>query len=206
MNDKIIEALNWRYATKAFDTSKKVGDADFATIKEAMRLAPSSYGIQPWTFVWVEDAETKSKLAAAAYGQGQVASADKVLVIAVKTDLKKAISEYVQGMADASGKTPADFADFKGMMDGTADMADINWYKKQAYIALGFAMQTAALLSVDSCPMEGFDASAFDEILGLTAKGLTSVVILPIGHRSSEDAHASDPKFRLDSPVVNVTV
>jgi nitroreductase len=206
MNDKIIEALNNRYATKAFDTIKKVSDADFTTLKEVLRLTPSSYGIQPWTFVWVEDAETKAKLMGAAYGQPQVASADKVLVIAAKTDTKKAISEYVQGMADASGKTPEDFADFAGMMNGTADMRDLNWNQKQGYIALGFALQTTALLGLDACPMEGFDPAAFDEILGLTTKGLTATVIMPLGYRSSEDTHASDPKFRFASDVVHLTV
>jgi nitroreductase len=207
MNEQIIAALSNRYATKAFDPSKKISDADFATLKEALRLTPSAYGIQPWSFVWVENKEVRAKLVGAAYGQAQVGSADKFLVIAAKTDLKQAIAEYITDTTTKAGMPEENLAGFKAMMDGSADVSTIEWYKKQCYIALGFAMETASLLGIDNGPMEGFDPAQFDEILGLNSKGLTSTVLLCLGYRSAEDTeNANKPKNRFASELVNITV
>jgi nitroreductase len=205
-NDVITKSLNARYATKVYDTTKKISPEDFATIKEALRLTPSSYGIQPWKFVWVDSAEVRAKLVGAAYGQAQVGQADKLLVIAAKTDMIAAIDEYVADMATKSGQPKETFADFEGMMKGTAAMATDAWYQKQCYIALGVAIETAAILGIDAGPMEGFDAAAYDEILGLSELGLHSTVILSFGYRADSDAHAKDPKVRFSAEQLNITV
>ncbi len=206
INQNIEQALNRRYATKVFDTTKKISEPDFATIQQALRLAPSSYGIQPWTFVWVQDKAKRELMKAASYGQPQVTDADRLLIIAVKTDTKAAIKTYVDGMISATGKSAADFAEYKARMDGSAERSDLSWSRRQTYIALGFALQTAALLGVDACPMEGFDAAAVDKILGLTEKGLASSVMLTLGYGVEGGSPNQHHKFRFPTSDVNITV
>ncbi len=206
MNSQIEQALNRRYATKAFDKTKKISDKDFATIQQALRLAPSSYGIQPWTFVWIQDPAKRVQMHAASYNQPQVIDADRLLIIAVKTDMKAAIQSYVSGMAKASGKTEQDFAEYKKMMDGKADRSDISWFARQTYIALGFALQTTAMLGLDACPMEGFDPAAVDKILGLTEKGLSASVMMAIGYGIENGSPNQHHKFRFAVDTVNLIV
>ncbi len=202
MNDQITSSLNRRFATKTFDSSKSISDADLATINETLRLTPSSYGIQPWKFVWVKDTAKRAELRTSC-GQAQVADASAFLVIAVKTDLLAAIQEYVDGMATATGQTAESFAGFHNMMNGTAAQRDISWFQKQAYIALGFALHTIANLGLDSCPMEGFNPDEFDRILGLTEMGLRSTLILAVGYATEPNPR---PKFRFPLDQVSITI
>jgi nitroreductase len=203
MNESIISALTRRYATKAFDPTKPVSPADLATIKESLRLAPSAYGIQPWTFVWAS-ADKRAELFAGPCAQGQVASAPQVLVVAVKTDMTAAIEQYVVGMAEASGSSVDDLAGFKTMMLGTASTHGINWFQRQAYIALGFGLHTVAMLGLDSCPMEGFNADGVDEVLGLGALGLRSTVMMAVGYAAIDSV--ARPKFRFPVDQANITI
>jgi nitroreductase len=204
INQNIEQALNRRYATKVFDSSKKISEQDFATIQQSLRLAPSSYGIQPWAFVWVQDKAKRELMKAASYGQPQVTDADRLLIIAVKTDTKAAIKTYVDGMVSATGKSAADFAEYKASMDGSAERSDLSWSRRQTYIALGFALQTAALLGVDACPMEGFDPAAVDKILGLTELGLASSVMLTLGYGVEGGSPNQHHKFRFETNDVNI--
>ncbi len=206
MNESIELALNRRYATKVFDPSKKISDRDFATIQESLRLAPSSYGIQPWTFVWVNDKAKREQLRAASFNQAQVVDADRLLYIAVKTDLKAAIQTYVDGMASASGKTTQELATFKSMMDGSAERSGQAWFDRQTYIALGFALQTAALLGIDACPMEGFNPTAVDSILGLGEKNLSAKVMLTLGYGVDGATPNQHHKFRFASSQVHLAI
>jgi nitroreductase len=206
MNQSIAAALNRRYATKAFDPNKKISDADFASIQNALRMAPSSYGIQPWTFVWVQDKEKRAQVRAASFNQPQTVDADRLLIVAIKTDLAGAIDHYVSQMAAASGKAEQDFAQYKGMMHGTATNKGLPWFQRQAYIALGFGLQTAALLGVDACPMEGFDPDALNKILGLTEKGLTATVMLALGYGIDGGSPNQHHKFRFGAEAVHLTV
>ena len=198
----LINALNWRYATKKFDTSKTVSDADLSTLKQAVNLTATSFGLQPFRVLIVSDQETKDKLRAAAYDQGQVSDASHIFVFAAKLDVTP---EYVDDFIKLTAETrdiPLESVQgygeyIKGSIAGKDETFILNWNKRQAYIALGSLLAAAGELRVDSCPMEGFDPTKFDEILGLKEKGLTATVIAPVGYRHAEDHAAQYAKVRL---------
>ena len=198
----LIDALKWRYAAKKFDTDKVVPDADISTIKQAVNLAATSFGLQPFRVVIVTDQETKTKLRAAAYDQGQLTEASHLFVFAAKTSISP---EYVDDFMKLTATTrDIPLATVKGygeyIKGSIADRDQefiLNWNKRQAYIALGNLLASAASLKVDSCPMEGFEAGKFDEILGLKEKGLTATVIAPVGYRHADDSSAQYAKVRL---------
>ena len=196
----LINDLEWRYATKKM-TGESVSTEQLSHILKATNLAATSYGLQPFTIMVISNAEIKQKLQAAAYGQEQVGTASHVFVFAVPLNLtEKEVNEYIQNIAETRD-LPLEALDFfKGMISGTVNSLSAedlqNWSAKQAYIALGTALAAAAEQKVDACPMEGFDATQFDEILDLTNQGLKSVVIMPIGFRSEEDASAHYKKVR----------
>lgn len=209
--NNIINALNWRYATKSFDPSKKLSDEQLDTILESMRLSASSYGLQPWKFIVVSNPETRTALRAAAWDQTQVTDASVFIVLTVRTDVDAAyVDAYMKSIADARGMDVSALAGFADMIKGTISRRTaeqvIDWSSRQVYIALGTALTTAAQLEVDACPMEGFDESKFDEILGLKEKRLTSRVCLALGFRSAEDTSASYKKVRFAKNEVIVTM
>ena len=196
----LINDLNWRYATKAMNGGT-VSEEKLNAILDATNLTASSYGLQPYTIMVVSNEEVKIQLQAAAYGQVQVGSSSHVLVFCVPTKLiPDDAKTFIENIAATRGIPLEALAGYQGMITGTINgMNEVQqqaWSAKQAYIALGTALIAAAEQKVDACPMEGFDAVKFDEILGLEAKGLKSVVILPIGFRSPEDATANYKKVR----------
>lgn len=191
-SENIIRLLNWRYATKSFDTSKKLNDVQLATLLNAIQLAPSSYGLQPYQIIVVSNQEVKETLKDAAYGQPQLAQASQVLVFARTKNYTIAhVDEYAANIIATRGVTAEEIKGYVDTMKGTVESQTQDelavWNSKQAYLALGFLLESAALNGIDACPMEGFDAAKFDEILGLDAKNLASVVIATIGFRSTED-------------------
>lgn len=200
MREEILNALARRYATKIFDSSKKVSADDLRAILESGRLAPSSLGIEAWKFLVVENAELRSKCRAAGYGQAKITDAPHVIVIARRTDVRERIAnELVSRTAATLGVETASLAAFQGMVEGAIrtkdDQALDAWVRSQAYIPLGMMVETAALLEIDSCPMEGFDPKQIDEVLGLGAKNLTATTMLAIGYRG-DDPFAKRPKTR----------
>ena len=191
-SENIIRLLNWRYATKSFDTSKKLDDVQLATLLNAVQLAPSSYGLQPYQIIVVSNQEVKEVLKGAAYGQQQLAQASHVLVFARTKNYTTAhVDEYAANIIAIRGVTAEEIKGYVDTMKGTVESQTQDelavWNSKQAYLALGILLESAALNGIDACPMEGFDAAKFDEILGLDAKNLASVVIATIGFRSTED-------------------
>ena len=191
-SENIIRLLNWRYATKSFDTSKKLDDVQLATLLNAVQLAPSSYGLQPYQIIVVSNQEVKETLKGAAYGQPQLAQASHVLVFARTKNYTIAhVDEYAANIIATRGVTAEEIKGYVDTMKGTVESQTQDelavWNSKQAYLALGILLESAALNGIDACPMEGFDAAKFDEILGLDAKNLASVVIATIGFRSTED-------------------
>jgi nitroreductase / dihydropteridine reductase len=197
---ELINDLNWRYAAKSMNGTK-IPAEKLTTILEATRLSASSYGLQPYHILVVQNEDTKAKLQAAAYNQVQVGTSDAVLVFCVQEKLTAAdVETFVANIVQTRKVDPAMLEGYKQMMLGTVnsltDAQQQEWSAKQAYIALGTALIAAANQQVDACPMEGFDKAQFDEILGLTEKGLKSVVILPLGYRSSEDYLAKLAKVR----------
>lgn len=197
-----MAALGWRYAVQNFDPAKKVSGDDLKTILESGRLAPSSYGLEPWQFIVVENSTVREQMKAAAYGQGKVTEASHLIVIARRTDTRENIvRERLERMAKIQNQDVTSLDGFKQMVDGVIasrdDAALDIWNSRQAYIALGMMMETASLLGIDNAAMEGFDPKGVDEILGLSGKHLTATVMLAVGYRGM-DASADRPKVRRD--------
>jgi nitroreductase len=200
--DAVLEQINWRYATKRFDTMKKIGDADIETIETAMSLSPSSYGLQPWKFINVQNQALRGQLRAAAYNQPQVTEASHVYIFAAKKGLdENFIDHYIQQVADVRGMSTENLKGFRDTMVGDlvkgprSKIID-SWSQRQCYIALGFLLETACLLEVDACPMEGFDPAGFDKILGLEGTGWGTVCMAALGFRSPEDQTRQYKKVR----------
>ena len=196
-----IENLNWRYATKKFDASKKVSEENLNSLIEAVILSASSYGLQPYKIIVVTNPEIREKLKPAAWGQAQITDASHLIILANQTTFgEELVDNYITNVS-ATRNIPAEglkgYADFmKNSLTSLPDEKKAIWTAKQAYIALGNLLSAAADLKIDACPMEGFDAAQFDEILGLKEKGLTAAVLAPIGYRSNEDETQHHKKVR----------
>lgn len=199
---QVLTALGWRYATKAYDTDKKVSDQDFEAILEAGRLAPTSFGLQPFRFVVVNDAATRAKLREIGWNQPQFTDASHLVVIATEKKLDDAyVDEFVALTAKTRGADVASLAGYAEMMKGAlkgkgTPEARKAWAEKQAYIALGMMLLAAAEGKIDATPIEGFDPAAADKILGLDKLGLESSVIIALGYRSKSDGYAAQKKVR----------
>ncbi len=209
--DQLQELLEFRYACKAFDAEKALTPEEKQAMFNSLVLAPSSFGLQPWKFVVVETAETREKLREVSWGQGQVTDADLFVVFTVKTQIDEtAVDEWMQRLATVRGVELDTLDGYKtvlmGFISAMSDEQKIDWAKKQAYIALGQLMTSAALLKLDTCPLEGIDPKAYDEILGLESQGLTTAVACAVGHRSAEDKYAEAPKVRFEEADLIQTV
>ncbi len=197
----LLESLNWRYATKKYDATKKISTADLETLKEATKLSVSSYGLQPYKVLIVDNPELRTKLRAAAWDQSAITDASHFFVFAVEKNLgTKQVQAYMENISQTRGIPVEALEGFSGMIhnaiDGLDENAKQNWSKKQAYLALSTFINTAAYLKLDATPMEGFDAQKFDEILGLDALGLTTAVIATVGYRHEDDAAQHYKKVR----------
>ena len=199
---RLIERLNWRYATKQFDPERKISAENWSALEEALVLSPSSGGLQPWKFVVVTDPALREKLVPVSYGQEQVKDASHLVVFAAKTGFGEGeVDAHIQRIAEIRGVSLESLAGFRGMLlGGIVNAMDAPtrqaWAARQAYIALGNLLTSAALLGIDACPMEGFASDQYDDILGLKEQGLTSVVICPLGYRAATDTYAGLPKVR----------
>ncbi|MFI2743848.1 NAD(P)H-dependent oxidoreductase [Zhouia sp. PK063] len=196
-----IDKLNWRYATKSFDTSKKISEENLQILKEAMRLSASSYGLQPYKIFIIENSDLRNKLKAAAYNQPQITDASQLIVFAGKTDVTaQDVTEYMENISAVRNIPLEALQGFSDAINGAVvtrtQEAKAIWTAKQCYIALGNLLSAAAHLNIDTCPMEGFNAAAFDEILGLKEQCLATAVIATIGYRSEEDQTQHYAKVR----------
>lgn len=200
MHDAIVKALNWRYAVRSFDTTKKISEQDLETILEAGRLAPSSFGLQPWKFAIVENPEKRARIQAAAWDQAQVTQASHLLVVLAKTDMDAAyIEQYVKDVATTRGIPMEALKGYHDMMNGAILPRSLErkmeWMAHQAYIPVGMMLETAALLNIDAAPMEGFTPEEVNKILDIP--GYTACVLLCVGYRSPEDKAAGYTKVRM---------
>ena len=200
MQEKILEAMNWRYAVKVFDPSKKITEEQLKLVLEAGRLSPSAIGIEPWKFIVVENTELRQKLRAASYDQPKVTDATYLIIIARRTDIRENIAkELIERTAEIQNVKPEDLDPLKQMVEGGIARMDDHaldaWAKAQTYIPLGIMVETAALMGIDAGPMEGFSNEQVDAILGLKEQNLTSTTMLTLGYRG-EDPAAKRPKVR----------
>jgi nitroreductase len=190
---QITEALNWRYATKKFDTTKKVSGENIQLLKDAMQLSASSFGLQPYKIIMVEDAELRAKLLPASWNQTQVTDASHLFVFAVENTIDDAyVAAYFENLSTTRNiAIDGAILEYKNMMTGSIQRMDEatkkNWAAKQAYLAMGNLLYTASLLKIDVTPMEGFVPEQYDEILGFAKKGISSVLVAAIGYRHSDD-------------------
>lgn len=199
-----LDTLRKRHAVKNFDFSKKVTNEDIQVIKESVRLSPSSYNLMPCRVIDVHDREVRHELKAASFNQGQITDASHLFVFCSLTEIS---SEYIQRVnhlrEDIEGKEKDHY---KGYVEFLQEMVQkkpqdelMHWNAKQTYIALGFAMMACASLSIDSCPIEGFNAKKYSQILKLSDKGLTPNVVLAIGYAQDSESAQRSPKVRLDT-------
>jgi len=206
--DAALAQLHWRYATKKFDPTRTIPAEVWAVLEQALVLAPSSVGLQPWKFVVVTDPAVRTTLQPAAYGQAQIVDASHLVVICGKAPPTATDADrHVARTAEVRGVPVEALAGFRKMVVGAAGKPPEEaaaWAARQAYLALGMFLTTAAMIGVDACPMEGFDPPKFDEILGLKAHGVAALALVAAGYRAADDKYAGVPKVRL--PVGEVVV
>lgn len=201
--EQIISALNGRYACKKFDPSKVVSENDWATLEEALRLSPSSFGLQLWKFIVVTNQDLKEKLKPLSWDQPQITTCSHLVVITTRTDVTESdVQAHIDNIAKDRDVTAESLKGYQDYMTGFVTNPEFKpmipfWTAKQGYIALGFLLETAALLNIDSCPMEGFDSKGYDQVLGLVGSGYSSAVICPVGYRASDEQnqHAKKSRF-----------
>lgn len=196
----IIESLNWRYATKKFDT-KKLEQSQVDLVLESLRLTASSYGLQPMKIVVVENPEVREELVGHSWGQRQVADASHLLVMCRQNDMTDAdVDHFIDLVAETRQMPKEDLKQYSEMMKGSVVKLPVEqkaiWMSNQVYLGMGNLLTVCAAEGIDACPMEGFDKAAYDRILNLEEKGLNSVVVCPIGYRSEEDHYAQLAKVR----------
>ena len=201
---EILEKLQWRYAVKKFDPTRKVSETDWSILEESLRLAPSSYGLQPWKFIIVQDPQIRALLTPLSWNQTQVKDCSHYVVFATRSQIEESdIEKWVQKIAQVRGVDLASLESYKNVMlqdlvNGHRASIAQWWAQRQSYIAMGMLMETAALLNIDTCPMEGLDPPAYDKVLKLEGTGYATVAAVAVGYRSPEDKYQQLKKVRFD--------
>ncbi|MGD0743876.1 MAG: NAD(P)H-dependent oxidoreductase [Verrucomicrobiota bacterium] len=201
---QILNALNWRYATKVFDPGRKIPAEVWYTLERALVLSPSSYGLQPYRFLVINDPSTRAGLLPHSWNQKQVVDASHYVVFTARTQMTESdVEKLIARTADVRKIPAASLNFYRDMMlgdlvKGPRSQIALEWATRQAYIALGNLMTCAAVLGVDACPMEGFVPAEYDRVLGLENSGYASVVCCALGYRAAGDKYAGLPKVRFE--------
>lgn len=204
----LLAALRFRYATKAFDPARKIPAETWEAFEKSLVLTPSSFGLQPWKFLVVENPEIREKLKSASWNQPQLTDASHLVVLTARTDLTQAdIDSWIARLSEIQGTPTEALAGLSGMISSfSSAMTPAEkqaWNTRQVYIALGQLMTSAAVLGIDSCPLEGISPADYDTILGLPGTGYATAVACALGYRSPEDKYAVAPKARFaDAQVI----
>lgn len=196
-----IKNLKWRYATKKFDSTKRVPQEHLNQLKEAIQLTPSSYGLQLYKVIIIEKAELKKRLKIASWNQDQVTDASHLVVFCNYTSVSdQNINDFIKRTAETQGIDATSlnsYGDFiKEKLKEMTVSEVFNWTFRQTYLGLGSLLSACAELKIDSCPMEGFESEKYNDILELSEQGLNAAVIATIGYRSSEDHTQNRLKVR----------
>ncbi len=201
---QLLNALNWRYATKAFDSGRKIPAEVWQTLERALVLSPSSYGLQPYRFLVIDNPARRAELLPHSWNQKQVVDCSRYVVFTARTRMTDADVDKLIARTTDIRKIPAESLNFyRDMMlgdlvKGPRSQIAHEWATRQAYIALGNLMTCAAVLGVDACPMEGFVPAEYDRVLGLGNSGYASVVCCALGYRAASDKYAALPKVRFE--------
>jgi nitroreductase len=206
-----LENQNWRYATKKFDATKKISNEDLETLKEAIQLSASSYGLQPYKVLIIENPEIRTKLQPFSWGQSQIVEASHLFVFTNLIDIQNNhIDEYITNVATTRGMDVQDlkqYSDFmKSKLVPLPSEAKSTWTSKQTYLAMGNLLNAAAELKIDVTPIEGFEPEKYNEILGLDTLGLNASLVASIGYRHEEDATQHFPKVRKSINELFITI
>ncbi|MDD3302706.1 MAG: NAD(P)H-dependent oxidoreductase [Candidatus Gracilibacteria bacterium] len=199
----IIDSLNWRYACKLFDNTKKVSKEDLEEIIEAFRLSTSAFGIQPWKLIVIENQEVKDSLVEYSWNQPQINTCSHLLVLCRLTEIDdKLVDRYIEKMSEVRETSKEELSGYeqrvKSYINDLSEDGKEYFSTKQVFIALGNLIPVLAMKKIDSCAMTGIINSEYDRILNLKEKGLSSVAVLPIGYRSEDDKYAKLKKVRFD--------
>lgn len=203
-NEILFSQMNWRYACKKFDSTKKIRNEDWNILAETLRLSASSYGLQPWKFIVIQDPELRKKLLPLSWGQTPVTDASHFVVLTYKEKMdEEHITKHVVQNAKMRGVDPTTLDGFKNMMIGDLVKGPrsqvINWWaQRQTYIAMGSFLTTAALMEIDTLPMEGLDPAGYDTVLGLESSGYKTVAAIACGYRAADDKYQHAKKVRFD--------
>jgi len=198
----LLAALHWRYATKAFDSSRTIDAGLWDTLEQVLVLTPSSYGLQPWKFLVIEDPARRAELRPFSWNQSQITDASHLVVfLARRSILASDLDRLIQATSEARGMPLEQLDPYRGLIqkdlvDGPRSASIDQWSTNQLYIALGNFMTAAALLEVDTCPIEGFSPPDYDRLLGLVASPYRAAVVCAAGYRAATDKHASLAKVR----------
>lgn len=206
-----IENQNWRYATKKFDPTKKISADDLNTLKEAIRLSSSSYGLQPYQIIIVENPELRAKIQPASWGQSQVVDASHLIVFANETAVsEEKIEHYLDLICQKRNLPPGSMKGYGDYMKSVLLKLSPEefkiWTSKQTYLALGNLLNAAAELKIDTTPMEGFVPEQVNEILGLDKLGLNASLLATIGYRHQEDSNQFNAKVRKSNEELFITL
>ena len=202
---QLLDALQWRYATKVFDATKKIPADVWDALEKSLVLTPTSYGLQPYHFLVVQDAAKRAALLPNSWGQKQVVDCSHFVVFTARTEMKEADVDKLIARTVELRKLPVGSLDaYRGMMigdivNGPRGKIAHEWAARQVYIALGNLMTCAAVLGVDACPMEGINPTEYDKILGVAGTGYKTVVALALGYRAASDKYASLAKVRFET-------
>jgi nitroreductase len=200
--EALLTQLNWRYATKKFDTSRKIAPDVWSALEKALLLTPSSFGLQPWKFIVITDAAVKHQLVPVSWHQTQPTGCSHFVVFAVRRALaEKDVDNFLDSIVAVRGGTKEALKGYGDIMKGFAGKAAKEgwlreWAIRQVYIALGNFMTCAAVLGVDTCPMEGIEPESYDKILGLEGTEFQAVVACAAGYRATDDKYAGLAKVR----------
>lgn len=198
---EIVQALEWRYATKKFNADKLLSEEKIEILKNTFNLTATSYGLQPLRMVVVQNKELQQELEKASYNQAQISTASHLLVLCIEKEIDRTfIEKYFKYVSDIR-KTPSEI--LSPFMDSLVKdfenkpLEEIRvWATHQAYLVLGALLTTCAVEGIDSCPMEGFEPEKYDELLNLGSHNLKSVLVLPVGYRAEDDKFAKFRKVR----------
>lgn len=198
----VLEALHWRYATKIFDSARTIPAELWSNLEQSLVLSPSSYGLQPWKFLVIEDPALRSELRPFSWNQSQITDASHLVVFLAKRTIDGAdLDRLIEATSTIREQPIEQLAFYRSMMqkdllDGPRSALIDQWSTNQLYIALGTFMTAAALLGIDTCPIEGFSPPDYDRLLGLEASPYRSAVVCAAGYRSADDKYASLAKIR----------
>ncbi len=200
-NTALLQNLSDRYATKAFNTNKKISAETLEALTDSLVLTPSSFGLQPWKFYIITDQATKDSLLPHSWNQPQITQCSHLIVLAAQSSMTEAhVDAFLQLTADTRGGVKQDLDQYRqiilGFLSNMTEEQILLWNQKQVYVALGQLLLSAATLGIDTCPMEGIIPSKYDEILKLEGTNYSTVLACPIGYRAADDKHASLEKVR----------